>query len=151
MLFILGILCSGFVAQAQVGKASEGGGDLLRQLQEEELAGGQVHIELDTLLEANYYKFLVKNSKASGIPGYRIRIFSESGLGAKEKQQRMRARFLSYFPEIDAYNRYDEPYFKLYVGDCRTKSEAIKLYDRIERNFPNTIIVEDYINLNYSE
>ncbi len=28
-----------------------------------------------------------------------------------------------------------------------TKSEAVKLYDKVKRNFPNPIIVEDYINL----
>jgi hypothetical protein len=67
-------------------------------------------------------------------------------VGAKEEQQRVRAKFLSYYPTIDAYYRYDEPYFKVYVGDCRTRSEAQKLYDDIKENFPNSIIGEDYIN-----
>ena len=115
------------------------------------LAGGrerdQVHIEIDSLLEVNYYKLMALNSKVKGVPGYRIRIFSESGIGAKEEQQRIRASFLSNFPDIDAYYVYDEPYFKLYVGDCRTRSEALKLYDRIKEKFPNPILVEDYINL----
>ncbi len=104
-------------------------------------------IEIDSLLEANYYKLMVFNSKVRGVPGYRIRIFSESGVGAKEQQQRVRASFLSEFPEIDAYYRYDEPYFKVYVGDCRTRSEALKLYDLIKKEFPNPIIREDYINI----
>ena len=104
-------------------------------------------IEIDSLLEANYYKLMVVNSKVRGVPGYRIRIFSESGVGAKEEQQRVRASFLSEFPEIDAYYRYDEPYFKVYVGDCRTRSEALKLYDLIKKEFPNPIIREDYINI----
>ena len=85
------------------------------------------------------------NSKVRGVPGYRIRIFSESGIGAKEEQQRIRASFLSEFPEIDAYYKYDEPYFKVYVGDCRSRSEALKLYDLIEDKFPNPIIREDFI------
>ncbi len=104
-------------------------------------------IEIDSLLEANYYKLMVYNSKVRGVPGYRIRIFSESGVGAKEEQQRVRASFLSEFPEIDAYYRYDEPYFKVYVGDCRTRSEALKLYDLIKKEFPNPILREDYINI----
>jgi len=104
-----------------------------------------IGVEIDSLLEANYYKLMVVNSKVRGVPGYRIRIFSESGVGAKEEQQRIRASFLSEFPEIDAYYRYDEPYFKVYVGDCRTRSEALKLYDLIEDKFPNPIIREDYI------
>ena len=108
---------------------------------------GQVKVGVDSLLLANYYKFLTQNRKVQGIPGYRIRIYSESGIGSKEKQQRVRARFLSLYPDIDAYYRYDEPFFKVYVGDCRTRSEALKLYDRVKKNFPNPILVEDHINI----
>lgn len=121
-------------------------GDLLRQLQNAD-AGRDFHMETDSLLVANYYKLLEKNKSVSGVHGYRIRIFSGSGLGAKEAQQRVRARFLSLYPDVDAYHVYDEPYFKVYVGDCRTESEAIKLYDRIKGDFPDLFLVPDYINL----
>jgi hypothetical protein len=138
------ILCffGGTLLQAQ----SASRVDLLEQWQD---AGerNQVRIEVDSLLVDNYYKLMVLSSKVSGVPGYRIRIYSESGAGAKEEQQRERARFLSLFPDVDAYYRYDEPYFKVYVGDCRTRSEALKLYDRIKKSFPNPILVEDYINI----
>jgi hypothetical protein len=108
-------------------------------------------METDSLLVANYYKLLEKNKTVTGVPGYRIRIFSGSGLGAKEEQQRVRARFLSLYPDVDAYHVYDEPYFKVYVGDCRTESEAIKLYDRIKGDFPDLFLVPDYINLKKKE
>jgi len=97
---------------------------------------------------SNYNKLIAKNMQSSGIPGYRIRIYSESGLGAKKEQQQVRARFLSLYPGLDAYNRYDEPFFKVYVGDCRTISDALKLQDKIRKAFPNSIIREDYIILN---
>jgi len=109
--------------------------------------GGQVYLEADSLLVANYYKLMDQRSRVPGVSGYRIRIFSESGLGAKEKQQRVRARFLSLFPDVDAYYRYDEPYFKVYVGDCRTRSEALRLYDRIREEFPNPILIPDNIQM----
>jgi hypothetical protein len=130
------------VMQAQ----SASGVDLLSQLSE---AGesDQVSVEADSLLVANYYKLRLINKKITGVPGFRIRIFSESGIGAKEQQQRVRARFISLYPDVDAYYKYDEPYFKVYVGDCRTKSEALKLYDQIKRDFPNPILREDYINI----
>lgn len=120
--------------------------DPLRQFKEAGVRN-QVQLELDSMLEDNYYKLRIKNSKLKGVPGYRIRIFSDSGIGAKEEQQKVRARFLTLFPETDAYNKYDEPFFKVYVGDCRTRSEALKLYDRIKKKFPNPILVEDYINI----
>ncbi len=110
-------------------------------------SGDRVSLELDSLLAPNYYKLISKNMKSSGVAGYRIRIYSESGIGAKKEQQQVRARFLSLYPGLDAYNRYDEPFFKVYVGDCRTKSDALKLNDIIKKNFPNPIIVPDFINL----
>jgi len=140
---ILILLCTVGVAMAQSGQAGDGG-DLLQILQETN-RNNRITLEMDSLLVANYYKLLTMNKKNSGIRGFRIRIYSESGLGAKEEQQRQKARFLTLFPDIDAYYRYDEPYFKIYVGDCRTRSEALKLVDRIKREFPNTFIVEDYI------
>jgi hypothetical protein len=120
------------------------GGDLLQSLQESG-RNNRVSLEIDSLLESNYYKMLTSNKKTSGIPGYRIRIFSESGVGAKEDQQRIKARFLTLYPGIDAYYRYEEPFFKVYVGDCRTRSDALKLLEKIEKDFPNPIIREDYI------
>ncbi len=121
-------------------------GDLLLSLQEDG-PGDRVTLEVDSLLVSNYNKLIANNMISSGIPGYRIRIYSESGVGAKNEQQQVRARFLSLYPGLDAYNRYDEPYFKIYVGDCRTKSEALKLQDRIGKDFPNSFIMEDFINL----
>lgn len=142
ILFIACFLLTGSFTWAQSGS----GDDVLARLKD----GGnqeQVKIEMDSLLEVNYYKLLIKNSKVKGVPGYRILIYSESGVGAREKQQRERARFLSSFPEIDVHDDYDTPNFKLYVGDCRTRSEALKLKDLIDEKFPNSILVEDYINI----
>jgi hypothetical protein len=149
ILVICFLLTGGYV-RGQSGFASPENGDLLENLQSAEVSG-QIDLELDSLLEANYYKLLIQNSKVTGIPGYRIRIYSETGLGAKEEQQRIRARFLSLYPGIDAYSRYDEPYFKVYVGDCRTRSEALKLYEKVARNFPNAIIGEDHIKIKSME
>ena len=137
-------------ATGQSTQGSESERDILGELTAEE-GNDQIFVEVDSLLMANYYKLLTRNKEVKGIPGFRIRIYSESGLGAREEQQRMRAKFLSLHPGIDAYNKYDEPFFKVYVGDCRTKSEALILFDEIRENFPNPIMVPDYINETSSE
>jgi len=116
--------------------------DVLESLKEKE-ANGQMTVYLDSLLEENYKKHLVKNSQTMGISGYRIRIFSDNGRGAKDSQKRVRARFISLFPDIDAYSPYEGSYFKIYVGDFRTKSDALLLLERIRKNFPDAFIVED--------
>ena len=149
LLLIMSLMLTCHLVHGQSGRNTASGGDILMQLQDN-IAADQISIEVDSLLVANYYKLMLKNSKVSGVPGYRIRIYSESGVGSKEDQQRVRAKFLSLYPDVDAYYRYDEPFFKVYVGDCRTRSEALKLYDRIKKNFPNPILVEDFINLSAS-
>jgi len=136
------LILAGTLSWGQAGS----GDDILKRLKDGD-DQTELSILTDSLLEANYYKLLMKNSSVTGVPGFRIRIFSESGIGAKEEQQRVRAKFLSSFPDVDAYYRYDEPYFKVYVGDCRTRSEAIELKDRISKEFPNSILREDYINI----
>ena len=145
VLFFMCMTITPTLVHGQSGNRSHANVDILTTLLDEEKSG-TVSIEVDSLLVANYYKQLILSKKVSGIPGYRIRIFSESGLGAKEQQQQMRAKFLSYYTGIDAYYAYDEPFFKVYVGDCRTKSEALKLYDLIKKEFPNPIIVPAHIN-----
>ncbi|MEN8157752.1 MAG: SPOR domain-containing protein [Bacteroidota bacterium] len=143
LILVIGfLLYSGNVTLAQSGSRV----DLLQTIQDGD-GQGQVQIEADSLLLVNYYKLRIRDRKISGVPGYRIRIYSESGLGAKEEQQRVRASFLSLFPDIDAYYKYEEPYFKVYVGDCRTRSEALKLHDRIKGSFPNSFYLPDYINI----
>jgi hypothetical protein len=144
-LILVSLLSTAGLLWAQEWQSSAQG-DILRALLDKG-PRDRVHIEVDSLLVANYNKLISKNMQSSGVPGYRIRIYSESGIGAKQEQQQVRARFLSLYPGMDAYNRYDEPYFKIFVGDCRTRSEALKLLDMIEKNFPNSFIREDFINL----
>lgn len=121
-------------------------GDILKTLLDVE-SDDRLTVEVDKQLVSNYNKLIAKNMKSSGIPGYRIRIYSGSGIGAKEEQQKIRARFLSLYRGLDAYNQYDEPFFKVYVGDCRTRSEALKLNDMIKKDFPDPFIVPGYINI----
>ena len=145
LLLFISFIFSVSLVMAQGGQ-SGAQGDVLETLLEEG-PGDRVTVEVDDLLISNYNKLISKNMKSSGIPGYRIRIYSESGIGAKKEQQQVRARFLSLYPGLDAYNRYVEPFFKIYVGDCRTRSEALKLQDMIRKNFPSPIVVDDFINL----
>lgn len=118
--------------------------DALTSLKQKELTGGVV-LSLDTLIVENYNKHLIQNSKNRGIEGYRIRIFSDNGQGANESQKRVKARFLSLFPDIHIYDRYEGSYYKIYVGDFRTKRDALKILETIKRRFPDAFIIDNRI------
>jgi hypothetical protein len=134
------ILTAGTAVAGQSGNAT----DAFGRLQQKEMSG-DVILTLDPHILENYNKHLVQNSRNRGIAGYRIRIFSDNGQGAKEHQMRVRANFLSLHPKISTYNRYEGSFYKVYVGDFRTKRDALKALSNIKRNFPDAFIVDDKI------
>jgi len=130
---------------AQGDRGSQLPTDALSRLEYYQRHGLDFSIYNDSLIEDNYFKLYQKNRYTKGVPGYRINIFTESGLGAKENAKKERARFLSLYSDIDAYDKYIQPDFMVNVGNCRTKSEAIKLYERIKSNYSDALIVSDMI------
>ena len=49
--------------------------------------------------------------------------------------------------DIESYPLFADPgYFKIRVGDFRTKTDAVKLFLIISKKFPDSYIVSDIIN-----
>ena len=88
----------------------------------------------------------IDNNKKEKISGYRVRIYfdnKQNSRGASEEAQR---RFQASHPGIMAYRSFTNPFFKVTVGDFRTRSEAIQLMQQISREFPTAFIVKETIN-----
>lgn len=78
--------------------------------------------------------------------GYRIQIYFDSGRTARESANETKAKFLSFFPDIEAHILYQSPFYKVRVGDFRTENEALKFSKKILRRFPQAYIVPDIID-----
>ena len=88
----------------------------------------------------------IEENKTEKISGYRVRIYfdnKQNSRGASEEAQR---RFQANHPGIMAYRSFTSPFFKVTVGDFRTRSEAIQLMQQISREFPTAFIVKETIN-----
>ena len=96
--------------------------------------------KLDTLIDQN----IEANKKANGIQGYRIQIFFGS---ERKSAQDARTKFLQLNPDVEAYMIYQQPYFKVRVGDFRTKLEAQPLFKKVLPEFDRVFIIPDKINL----
>jgi len=85
------------------------------------------------------------NEKNNGrIQGYRVQIhFSNERAKARD----IKAKFLIKYPNVDAYEKYEQPNFKIRVGDFRTRLEAYKFLKEISADFPSSFIVQDEIEL----
>lgn len=80
-------------------------------------------------------------------PGWRVQIFFASGGSAPDQANDLKTKFLTkYDNKYGAYIVYDAPYFKLRVGDFRTRAEAMGFKDLISKNYPNSWVVQDFIN-----
>jgi len=119
-------------------------GDVFRNI--EDKSGNNIRFQQDSAVHNLVLKHIAKNRRNPQIDGYRIRIFADLGTQAREESEKARAEFYEEFPEIPVYREYDDSWWKVYVGDFRTKIEAIKSLKKIRPEFPAAFVVPDRIN-----
>ncbi|MBN1119028.1 MAG: SPOR domain-containing protein [Bacteroidales bacterium] len=107
---------------------------------------GHVKIIQDENISKLIERYQWAQSKQNGILGYRIRIFSQSGPNASSEFEQTKARFTSSYDDVEIHQSFDYPFYKIYVGDFRTRSDAMKVLVRIEKQFPDAFIVQTKIN-----
>lgn len=83
--------------------------------------------------------------------GYRVQIYSDNNSRTAKNEARAKERAISQaFPNLATYVSYDSPYWRLRVGDCRTRAEADELAAEIKKAFPayrgEIAVVRDRIN-----
>jgi hypothetical protein len=89
----------------------------------------------------------------SGIEGFRIQIYNSSDRNAKVESGKIRQEFINQFPEsqypeLKTTLLFAEPaWYKVRVGNFRSRTEATRLYMIISKKFPNADLVPDIINL----
>lgn len=106
-----------------------------------------VEVNQDPRLEKMLKWHVENNKRKAGIDGFRVEIFFSSALNAREQSQEKKKEFLSKYPEHRVHIKFISPNFRVRVGDFRTKNEALKLYKKIEKDFPGAFIVPDIIDL----
>ena len=84
--------------------------------------------------------------RQGGIPGFRVQVHVESGNQSRVRIQRAKYEFDSKYPDVKSYIDYDAPYYKLRVGDFRTRLDARRYLEKISRDYRNAFIVVDKIN-----
>jgi len=84
------------------------------------------------------------NEAKKTIPGFRVQIHFG---GEREKAKDVKAKFLSQYHTIQAYESYQSPNFRVRVGDFRTRLEAISFQKKISANFPAAYVVQDFVSL----
>lgn len=89
-------------------------------------------------------KLKEQNVNNQSMQGYRIQIYFG---GVRQKASEVKIDFTSKFPEMAAYISYQQPNFKVRVGDFRTRFEAQRFLKQLEGQYPTMFIVPDEVKL----
>jgi hypothetical protein len=106
---------------------------------------GRVIILQNPVIDTLVQKHVVLNQLQPTIDGWRIQIFFESGNNAKILANRSRDRFLEIYPDQGAYLTFNEPYYKVRIGNFRTRMDAEGFLQNIISEFPTAYIVPDNV------
>ena len=92
------------------------------------------------------YETILK--ERGGVEGWRVQLKFK----VKEAEiLQLKLKFIKFYPDIPVLLEYDEPYYRIRVGNCRTKLEAIKIKRQISKKFPGAYPVPEIINFSQSE
>lgn len=81
------------------------------------------------------------------VEGYRVYIFLDNSQAARAKGQTTMAQFKTAFPDIPAEISYENPYWKVAVGNCLTKDEAMIIFGRVKGQFTSAYIRKEELPL----
>lgn len=91
-------------------------------------------------------EYYIRNASKPGMQGFRIRIYFDLGQQSRTVSQETMDEFMENYPGIAVYRTFDSPYYKVSVGDFRTRDEALKFLKTIERKYPKAFIVAEWIS-----
>lgn len=119
-------------------------GTTVFQLLQQEAGGGKVELSQPAEMEQAYRMFVKANGERKR-NGYRIRLFFDNKQTARVESDELEKEFQLQFPQIPTYRSYTNPFFKVVVGDYRTKSDAIRELGKILPFYPKAIVVREAI------
>ena len=104
-----------------------------------------------TFLQDSRVDILVEKHIESGkripVNGFRINIFSQSGNHSRGGAMAAQNNFSTRFPDMKSYVSFEEPYFRVNVGNFRTQLEAAAALERLRAAYPQAFLVRDVLNL----
>lgn len=108
---------------------------------------GELTIYQNAGVDSLINRYILYNLRMNGMEGFRIQIYSSSNKNAREESGKVRQEFITKFPDFVSYASFDRPgYYKIRVGDYRTRVEGTKYLLMIRKVFPDAYLVPDIIN-----
>jgi hypothetical protein len=107
---------------------------------------GGVKVVKDSRLDLLVKKQIYINTLAiRNQPGFRVQLISTN---KRNEANDIKARVMQLYPDYRTYLDYQPPYFKVRIGDFKSREEATDLREKLSNDFPGGIfVVPAVINL----
>ncbi|MCL2416647.1 MAG: SPOR domain-containing protein [Bacteroidales bacterium] len=89
----------------------------------------------------------IESNRAVTLEGFRINIFFQSGNLSRSNALAAQTAFSEQFPEMKSYVSFEEPYFRVNVGNFRTRLQAEAVVENLRRLYPQAHVVRDVLNI----
>ncbi len=107
---------------------------------------GDVKVYQDNRVDTLLKRHIEYNTQQNGMDGYRVQIFFDAGNNSLNRANSVMEQFQLLYPNDTAYVSFSEPYYKVRVGDFRTKLDAEGYLQEVLPDYPNAFVIKDRIN-----
>jgi hypothetical protein len=129
--------------------AAQGGGLSVQDIMNDgrpSYEADELVIVQDSALDTLVNRHILSNARKEGVDGWRIQIYRGGHRTASDDANKVRARFMGDYPDINTYLTFDRPnWFKVKVGDYRTREEAALVFFDIQKRYPDAYLIRDVI------
>jgi hypothetical protein len=98
--------------------------------------GKALNLKMDSIAE--------RNKKLKFAEGYRIQVYSGPN---RDEAMKVRDKIYDRVTDVEVYEVFRSPVFRVRVGDFLDRLEANYVLVKLQKDFPNAMIVPDKINI----
>ncbi|MBC7745335.1 MAG: SPOR domain-containing protein [Flavobacterium sp.] len=104
---------------------------------------GKVEVIKDPQIDSLIARRLALSKVAVKTTGFRVQVFS----GPDRKDAYIvQSKFKALYPRVTSYVSYNQPNYRVRVGDFRSRIEAEKMISRLKRHYQTLFIFSERIN-----
>lgn len=107
---------------------------------------GTLRVNQDNRIERLMRKQREVYAANNTMNGFRVQIFMEIGNEAVDHANVVKKDFEEQYPDLPIYLSYEQPYYRLRVGDFRNRVEAEKYLRILKPQFGVAFVTADIIN-----
>jgi hypothetical protein len=115
--------------------------DLCKDIQNEKT--GTVTLHADPKLAELIYSNKKETEKEPEMAGFRLQVYNGTD---RNEANKVKTELLLLYPEQDVYLKYEQPRFKVRIGNFRNRIEVQKLYHDLKVAYEGVFIVPDKID-----